>query len=811
MCSEVALEMDKKMSHSRNGKANNYEKVLCQKSGSGSKYIQQYQPSTQKFLPDKNEFPSLTEISEKNDFKEKFHNVPGKNYCNYKTNFSYSDKLKVPLEKHRSVDNFYVNKCGNVQNHKTPGMSSQHVALHNSDSIMKNKRDVGKGVVENPFKNNHSFSQTNSSVKTPHFVKTNNVRFDASGSVNCKRTPINVAFSENQVNNYTRDNAKVKINYKPFQDKTKNQSAVKNSSIENDNVESNSEPNTKKKKKKQKPKVKKPPPLQTGKITILSAETLSKIRNQSSMQSTFNSCKIQNVKTNINDSEEYPELGTAVIHKCNKENVSSSSANKSNEQELVTERTVIPKPPNSFTGELVADIVKTNQSNKASGDIVPPKTQEKTTIHVNSPITVSFLDMLLTSKSKSKEKKTEDSPSVALDPKKSTGILKNVRQPLNLLDSSSPAVKRGKEREKPKAKKLTHLKKIILMDRKIRKEQFLQLQECIQADSNELENGVDEEECNSSGLETGVSSEIVDGGSMKNDGTLISSMGNMDEEKWQEPCLSPLLEKDKNLQKEFGDDVTSSKKNHCIIDTKEAFINSSDDKCQCLHPPGNKINIIGKCDLEVSLCTDNSTIESTPTNGDCQDNNVLEFKKSEVELPENQVVILSDVDKNNLKCVNMLNYQSNILTAVNDSITESEKSIPCDSELDESKRSNSFETGTNLSNTECNSDKLEGNCSHEEKIQAAKIVIHTRNFREYCDHLISKDIDDTVHALLEDLVRFQDRMHQKDPVKARMKRRLVFGIKEVKKYIKLRKLKCIIMATDIENVVTEGGLNDVLG
>ncbi|XP_035224715.1 uncharacterized protein LOC118197329 [Stegodyphus dumicola] len=361
--------------------------------------MQQYQPNAQKFLPDKNEFPSLTEISQKNDFKEKFHNVPGKN-CNYnKTNFSYSDKLKVPLEKNRCVDNFYVNKCGNVQNHtierKTLGMSSQHVALHNSHSIVINKRAVGKGELQNPFKSNYSFSETNSSVKTPHFVKKNNVRFDASGSDNYKSTQSNAALSENQVNNCTRDNARVKINYeyKSFQDKTKTQSTAKNSSIENDNSVSNSEPNTKKKKKKRKPKVKKLQPLQTGKITILSAETLSKIRNQSSVQSTFNSCKIQNAKTNINDSEEYPELGTALIHKSNKENVSSSSASKSNEQEMATESSVIPKLPNSFTGEQVTDVVRTNQSNKASDDIVPAKSQEKIAIHVNSPITISFLDI----------------------------------------------------------------------------------------------------------------------------------------------------------------------------------------------------------------------------------------------------------------------------------------------------------------------------------------------------------------------------------------------------------------------------------
>lgn len=37
-----------------------------------------------------------------------------------------------------------------------------------------------------------------------------------------------------------------------------------------------------------------------------------------------------------------------------------------------------------------------------------------------------------------------------------------------------------------------------------------------------------------------------------------------------------------------------------------------------------------------------------------------------------------------------------------------------------------------------------------------------------------------------------------------MKKRMIYGVKEVKKHIKLRKLKCIIIAVDIENVESQG-------
>lgn len=40
-----------------------------------------------------------------------------------------------------------------------------------------------------------------------------------------------------------------------------------------------------------------------------------------------------------------------------------------------------------------------------------------------------------------------------------------------------------------------------------------------------------------------------------------------------------------------------------------------------------------------------------------------------------------------------------------------------------------------------------------------------------------------------------------------MKRRMIYGVKEVKKHIKLKKLKCIVIAADIENVEAEGNIH----
>ncbi|XP_061836375.1 selenocysteine insertion sequence-binding protein 2 [Nerophis lumbriciformis] len=88
--------------------------------------------------------------------------------------------------------------------------------------------------------------------------------------------------------------------------------------------------------------------------------------------------------------------------------------------------------------------------------------------------------------------------------------------------------------------------------------------------------------------------------------------------------------------------------------------------------------------------------------------------------------------------------------------------------------------------------------------------IHSRKFREYCSQMLSKDVDQCVTSLLRELVRFQDRLYQKDPMKARMKRRLVMGLREVQKHLKLRKVKCVIISPNCERVQAKGGLDEAL-
>ncbi|KAM8983426.1 selenocysteine insertion sequence-binding protein 2 isoform 10-T10 [Ara ararauna] len=88
--------------------------------------------------------------------------------------------------------------------------------------------------------------------------------------------------------------------------------------------------------------------------------------------------------------------------------------------------------------------------------------------------------------------------------------------------------------------------------------------------------------------------------------------------------------------------------------------------------------------------------------------------------------------------------------------------------------------------------------------------IHSRNFRDYCSQVLSKEVDSCVTDLLKELVRFQDRLYQKDPVKARIKRRLVMGLREVLKHLKLKKLKCVIISPNCEKIQSKGGLDETL-
>ncbi|KPP70047.1 selenocysteine insertion sequence-binding protein 2-like, partial [Scleropages formosus] len=88
--------------------------------------------------------------------------------------------------------------------------------------------------------------------------------------------------------------------------------------------------------------------------------------------------------------------------------------------------------------------------------------------------------------------------------------------------------------------------------------------------------------------------------------------------------------------------------------------------------------------------------------------------------------------------------------------------------------------------------------------------IHSRRFREYCNQVLNKEIDESVTLLLQELVRFQERVYQKDPTKAKAKRRLVMGLREVTKHMKLLKIKCVIISPNCEKIQSKGGLDEAL-
>ncbi|XP_029430806.1 selenocysteine insertion sequence-binding protein 2-like isoform X2 [Rhinatrema bivittatum] len=88
--------------------------------------------------------------------------------------------------------------------------------------------------------------------------------------------------------------------------------------------------------------------------------------------------------------------------------------------------------------------------------------------------------------------------------------------------------------------------------------------------------------------------------------------------------------------------------------------------------------------------------------------------------------------------------------------------------------------------------------------------IHSKRFREYCNQVLSKEIDECVTLLLQELVSFQERVYQKDPMKAKTKRRLVMGLREVTKHMKLNKIKCVIISPNCEKIQSKGGLDEAL-
>ncbi|QQP51347.1 Selenocysteine insertion sequencebinding protein 2like [Caligus rogercresseyi] len=58
--------------------------------------------------------------------------------------------------------------------------------------------------------------------------------------------------------------------------------------------------------------------------------------------------------------------------------------------------------------------------------------------------------------------------------------------------------------------------------------------------------------------------------------------------------------------------------------------------------------------------------------------------------------------------------------------------------------------------------------------------IHTKKFRDYCNHMLDKGLDEHVSNMVKDILRWQDRAHAINPIKAKANRRYVLGLRETK-------------------------------
>lgn len=82
--------------------------------------------------------------------------------------------------------------------------------------------------------------------------------------------------------------------------------------------------------------------------------------------------------------------------------------------------------------------------------------------------------------------------------------------------------------------------------------------------------------------------------------------------------------------------------------------------------------------------------------------------------------------------------------------------------------------------------------------------------RDYCRQISRRSLDSKVTDLLATLMRFNQRLWEKDQAKAKTRKRFVCGLREVKKGVKGDTIRCVIVARNIEPVAAPGGLDSVL-
>ncbi|XP_028980667.2 selenocysteine insertion sequence-binding protein 2 isoform X2 [Esox lucius] len=281
----------------------------------------------------------------------------------------------------------------------------------------------------------------------------------------------------------------------------------------------------------------------------------------------------------------------------------------------------------------------------------------------------------------------------------------------NPLDSTSPLVKKGKQREVPKAKKPTSLKRVILKEREDRKQNRLLEERGLPTSSQESKMASDV-------TEEFIETLVIDGDQLDSidEGFSINSPSEVEEEPSR---VQETNKAEQNAVQAEKDEVQAEKDE---VQAEKDEVQAEKDEVQA-------------------------------------EKDEVQAEKDEVQAEKDEVQAEKDAVQAEKDAVH------------SEGPINQSQSQPCP------------------------------------KIQPK---IHSRKFRDYCSQVLSKDVDECVTNLLKELVRFQDRLYQKDPMKARMKRRLVMGLREVLKHLKLRKVKCVIISPNCERIQSKGGLDEAL-
>ncbi|OQS05384.1 hypothetical protein THRCLA_02464, partial [Thraustotheca clavata] len=97
-----------------------------------------------------------------------------------------------------------------------------------------------------------------------------------------------------------------------------------------------------------------------------------------------------------------------------------------------------------------------------------------------------------------------------------------------------------------------------------------------------------------------------------------------------------------------------------------------------------------------------------------------------------------------------------------------------------------------------------------EPLPPVRKLCNANQIREYVDQKvdIGGELESKVIALLNRLMQIQERARLTNPLKAKKTRRIVFGLREVKRGLKNLKIMCLLVAYDVDECTTEGGLDD---